>query len=327
LRKLITVSTNKNQAVIAIKTAFVFSGQGAQFHGMGKELYDNFSICKDVFDEADDALSLKLSTICFDEEKLNDLNRTEFCQPAILTLSTACFRLLSDAGFQADAMAGLSLGEYSALTSGGAFLFRDAVRLVRKRGQFMAEAVPEGQGAMSAILGLSAAALEKACLDAAPFGIVVCANYNAPGQIVIAGTTAAVAEAEKYALAAGASRAVRLQVSGAFHTELMRPAAERLAEALNKTPVHALSVPVISNTDAQAIPSRDAVIPTLLKQIVSPVRWSESVENMIAAGVDTFIELGPGKTLSSFIKKINRDVNIYNIQDIKSYEKTLNGLQ
>lgn len=309
--------------MVSIKIAFVYSGQGAQYTGMGKELYNNFRICKDVFDEADSALSMHISKVCFDINEADKLGSTEYCQPAILTLSMACCKLLAEADIHAGIMAGLSLGEYSALTCSGAFGFPEAVGLVRKRGRFMAEAVPQGIGAMSAILGLEASKLEKACLDAEDNGYVICANYNAPGQIVISGEVKAVERAEQLALEYGAKRAVRIKADGPFHTAMLNPAAQRLEEELNKIKINNMKINVISNIDAKIIKSKDDIIPTLLKQIVSPVRWEQSIRNMIADGINTFVEIGPGKTLSALIKKINREVKIYNIEDLRTYENVL----
>ncbi len=307
-----------------MKTAFLFSGQGAQYSGMGKELYSNFGVFRQVFDEADAALPFSVSSVCFDENESAKLSETKYCQPAILTFSTACFKLLEQAAIKPDVMAGLSLGEYSALTASGVFDFSDAVRLVNKRGEFMAEAVPSGQGAMSAVLGIETERLEQICDQVTSEGYyVICANYNAPGQIVISGEVLGVERAEKLALENGAKRAVRLDVSGPFHSKMLMPAAQMLEAELQNICINDMNTPVVSNVDADFIKSKDDVVPTLLKQIVSPVRWEQTIRNMLSDGVERFIELGPGKTLCAFVKKVKRDAKIYNIEDIKSYENVI----
>lgn len=307
-----------------MKIAFVFSGQGAQYPGMGKELYDNFDVCRNIFDKADKALDLKISDICFTEN--DKINETEYTQPAILTMSIAVFELLKEKGIKADFLAGLSLGEYSALVAGGAFDFEQTVKLVRKRGKFMTEAVPKGQGAMSAVLNLSADLINETCEEVSAFGRVMIANYNAPGQIVIAGDTSAVAEAEKIVIEKGAKRAVRLNVSGPFHTSLLKPASDKLDLELNNISINEMNTPVLTNLTGDVIDSKDSIHNILIKQVMSPVKWEQSVLKMIELGADTFIEVGPGKTLSSFIKKISKDVKVFNVEDIKTLEKTCKGI-
>ncbi len=310
-----------------MKTAFIFSGQGAQYAGMGKELYENFPVAKEVFDQADEVLGYSIREICFlDEEKLGE---TEFAQPAILTMSIAAMRVLEEKGIHADMAAGLSLGEYTAYVASGAMKFEEAVALVQKRGKFMAEAVPSGEGAMYAILGLDTELVEEACREAQEkgLGLVIPANYNAPGQIVIAGVTKAADEAAELAKAKGAKRAVKLKVSGPFHTPLLAPAAEKLTPELEKMDISPMQIPVFTNVDASRVASEKDIIPILSKQIVSPVRFSTIVENMYNEGADTFIELGPGKSLCGFVKRTVKGVTILNVEDQASLDKTLGKLQ
>ncbi len=307
-----------------MKIAFIFSGQGAQYNSMGKELYDNFEVCKNAFDEADDALGFKISELCFGQS--DDLNKTEFTQPAILTMSCAVSRLMAQNGVKADYAAGLSLGEYSALVESGVFDFNDAVCLVRKRGKFMTEAVPAGEGAMTAVLNLSAELIEQACKEAEEFGTVMISNYNCPGQIAIAGNKAAVEKAEELVMQKGAKRAVRLNVSGPFHTSLLEPASQKLNAELKNIKINDLKIPVITNLTGDLIKDKSDIVDILTKQVMNPVKWEQSVKRLIELGVDTFVELGPGKTLSSFVKKISRDVDTFNVEDIKTFEKTMKGL-
>ncbi len=307
-----------------MKIAFMFSGQGAQYVGMGKELYDQFPICKQVYDTADALLDFSVTSLCFAENDL--LNKTEFTQPALLTTSVACMKLLMAQGIMPDYVLGLSLGEYTALVAGGVLAFEDAVPLVRKRGKFMTEAVPDGVGAMSAIMGLDRDVVNEVCEQSLHIGFICASNYNAPGQIVIAGVKEAVEEAEKRASEKGAKRVIRLNVSGAFHTKLLEPASVKLGEELDKIEIHDMKIPVLTNLTGDCIQLKDDVKQTLMQQVMSPVKWEDSIQTLLALGVDTFIELGPSKTLSSFVKKINKDVTILNVEDIKSFEKTCKGL-
>lgn len=306
-----------------MKTVFMFSGQGAQYAGMGKDLYDNFSVAKEVFDRADEVLGYSIRDICFQDEA--KLGETEFAQPAILTMSIAVLRVLEENGVRADMTAGLSLGEYSAYVASGAMDFEEAVALVQKRGKFMAEAVPSGEGAMYAIIGLDTALVEEACSEAsAETGeLAVPANYNAPGQIVIAGKAAAAAKAAELAKEKGAKMAVQLKVSGPFHTELLQPAADKLGPELQKMHISPMKIPVYTNVNAQVVPSEQDIIPILTKQICCPVRWEDIVRNMADAGADTFIELGPGKTLNGFVKRTLKGVINVNVEDSSSLDKTL----
>lgn len=311
-----------------MKTAFIFSGQGAQYAGMGKELYDNFDCVKKVFDKADSVLDFKVTDMCFGEDER--LNETEYTQPALLTMSYAIAKLMEEKGLKADYAAGLSLGEYSAHTASGTMSFEDAVKLVRKRGKFMTEAVPKGEGAMCAVLNLGADKIQEVCDEVSDIGRCMIANYNAPGQIVIAGDKNAVEKASEAVVEKGAKRAVMLNVSGPFHTSLLKPAAEKLSEELKSVELNDMNIPVITNLTAEVVKDKSEVKDILVKQVMNPVRWEQSVKKMIELGVDTFVEMGPGKTLSSFVKKaakeVGADVSIYNVEDMKTLEKTLGGL-
>jgi [acyl-carrier-protein] S-malonyltransferase len=289
--------------------AFVFPGQGSQKVGMGQALADAFPECRAVFDEADAALGEPLSTICF--EGPEDLLRlTENTQPAILTVSVAAARLLAARGIVPGIAAGHSLGEYSAHVAAGTLLFADAVRIVRRRGRYMQEAVPVGLGAMAAILGLDAATVARACAEAAEGEIVAPANLNAPGQVVIAGTAAAVARAGDRAKALGAKRVVALPVSAPFHCELMRPAQDRLAPELRALAVRSPIVPVVANVDAEAKTDGQAAVEALVQQVAAPVRWEEVVRRLASAGVRAYVEVGPGAVLSGLVRKIDREARV-----------------
>mgnify|MGYP003175235232 FL=1 len=306
-----------------MKTVFMFSGQGAQYAGMGKDLYENYAVAKEVFDRADEVLGYSIKDICFsDEEKLG---LTEFTQPAILTMSIAAMKVLQENGINADMTAGLSLGEYSALVASGAMRFEEAVALVQKRGKFMSEAVPAGKGGMFAIIGLDTALVEKACEEAVKEvgGVAVPANYNAPGQIVIGGDAATVEKAGEIAKEKGAKLAVKLKVSGPFHTSLLQPAADKLLPELEKMNIGKMEIPVYTNVTAEVLKSESDIVPTLAKQVVSQVRWEHIIRNMYDAGADTFIELGPGKTLCGFVKRTVKGIVNVNVEDTASLEKAL----
>ena len=297
-------------------TAFVFPGQGAQKVGMGKSLAEQFAVCRDAFAEADDALGESLSGLCFEgpEERLL---LTENTQPAILAMSVAVWRLVDSMGVRPAFAAGHSLGEYSAHVAAGTLSFADALRTVRRRGQYMQEAVPVGTGAMAAILGLDADGVARACTEASAEldRVVSPANLNAPGQVVIAGHADAVARAGELAKAQGAKRVIALNVSAPFHCALMKPAEDRLAPELRALAAHDPRVPVVANVDAE--PKRDgaASIEALIRQVSAPVRWEDVVRRLIADGTQTFVELGPGAVLAGLIKKIDRGVTVMSIEN------------
>ena len=307
------------------KTAFLFAGQGAQYIGMGKELFDQFAVCRHTFEEASESLHMDLASLIFQGDK-EELNLTENTQPSVVTMSIAAYRALSEYGIKPDAAAGLSLGEYSALTASGSFELSEVVPLVRKRGRFMQEAVPEGIGKMSAILGLSEDKIREACEEAKVFGIVEPANFNCPGQIVIGGEVKAVEEAAKLCKAKGAMKTIDLAVSAPFHTSMLKPAAERLKLELMNISIGELHTPVISNVNAEYIKSADEVKGLLYLQVMSSVLWEQSIRKLIEAGVQNFVEIGPGKTLSGFVKKIDRGLGIYNVEDMASLEATAKAL-
>lgn len=307
-----------------MKTAFIFSGQGSQYAGMGKELYDNFDCVKNIFDRADKALGFSISQMCFGEDER--LNQTEYTQPALLTMSTAVAALMKEKGLKCDIAAGLSLGEYSALVEAGVMDFEEAVCLVRKRGRYMTEAVPAGQGGMCAVLNLDADKIQQACDSVKEIGRCMIANYNCPGQIVMAGDKAAVEKAAEIVTELGAKRAVMLNVSGPFHTSLLKSAADKLNAELQNITLKDFNVPVVTNLTAEVVGDKSEVIDILTKQVMNPVKWEQSVRKMIELGVDTFVELGPGKTLASFVKKVSKEVAVYNVEDIKTLDKICEGL-
>lgn len=305
------------------KTAFVFPGQGSQAVGMGKELFDLYPAAKAVFEEADSALGFSITDLCFGGPE-EELRKTFNTQPAILTVSIACQRVLAENGVVPAIVAGHSLGEYSALVAAGALAFADAVRLVRKRGQFMQEAVPLGQGSMAAILGLERDQIIALCREVeAKAGPVQAVNFNCPGQVVIAGATAAVDAAVEALKAAGAKRAIPLPVSAPFHSTLMKPAAEKLAGELAKITVADAKIPVVANVNGQIVTKGDAIKESLVKQAASPVLWEDCVAAMTAFGAVDFVEVGPGKVLTGFTKKIAKDANTLNVEDDGSLQKTL----
>jgi [acyl-carrier-protein] S-malonyltransferase len=293
--------------------AFVFPGQGSQRVGMGQALAETFPECRAVFEEADDALGAPLSRVCF-EGPDEQLRLTENTQPAILTVSIAAARLLASRGIAPAMAAGHSLGEYSAHVAAGTLAFGDAVRTVRRRGRYMQEAVPVGQGAMAAILGLDAAAVAQACREAADGDVVAPANLNAPGQVVIAGTAAAVARAGERAKALGAKRVVPLPVSAPFHCALMQPAQDRLAPELRALPVQRPSVPVVANVDAAPKTDGPSAIEALVRQVSAPVRWEEVVRTLASAGIRAYVEVGPGTVLSGLVRKIDREARVANLE-------------
>jgi len=302
-------ATNGEPRVIA----FLFPGQGSQAVGMGRELADSFPVCAATFAEADAALGEPLSDLIFNGPA-DRLTLTEYTQPAILTMSVAAWRLLDARGCRPSFVAGHSLGEYSAHVAAGTLEFADAVRLVRHRGRYMQEAVPVGQGAMAAILGLDEAGVTQACQEAAEGDIVSPANINAPGQVVIAGSSAAVARAIDRAKALGARRAIPLQVSAPFHCALMQPAAERLAPELRAVAARAPRVPVVANVDAEPKRTVEEAIDALIAQVASPVRWEAVVRRLASEGVTAYVEVGPGTVLSGLAKKTAREATILNLE-------------
>jgi len=302
------------------KTAFIFPGQGSQYVGMGKEFYENFKVAREVFEEADDALRFSMKRLCFEGPE-NDLKLTENTQPAILTASIACLRVLqSEKGAVPEVMAGHSLGEYCALVASGALAFSDAVRMVRLRGRFMQEAVPVGEGAMAAVLGMEREAVERLCEEVASGEVLAPANFNCPGQITIAGHTGAVERAIERVKQDG-KKAVLLPVSAPFHSPLMKPAGERLEKELERIGVNDLNIPVVTNVEAEVNTSKDKVKTLLVTQVSSPVRWEESMRRIIRDEVECFIEVGPGKVLSGLMKRIDSSREIVNVEDIKTLRR------
>jgi len=289
--------------------AFIFPGQGAQKVGMGRALAEAYPVCRATFDEADGALGEPLSRVIFDGPE-EQLTLTENTQPAILAVSTAAFRLLSSRGFAPAFVAGHSLGEYSANVAAGTFAFGDALKLVRRRGQYMQEAVPAGVGAMAAILGLDADRVAQACEEAAGGEVVSAANLNGAGQIVIAGARDAVARAGERARVLGAKRVIALAVSAPFHCALMKPAEERLEPELRALRVDAPHVPIVANVDAELKRDASSAIEALVRQVSSPVRWEAVVRRLASEGVTTYVEVGPGTVLSGLVRKIHREATV-----------------
>ena len=303
------------------KTAFMFPGQGAQYIGMGKEFYEKEASAREIFDKAGKITGLDLTAICFEE---NDrLSVTEYTQIAMLAVETAILKVLLEKGITPDVTAGLSLGEYGALVASGTISAEDAFAIVRRRGVYMQEAVPTG-GAMAAILGLSAEVIEEICQNTE--GIVSVANYNCPGQIVITGEADAVNRAGEALKEKGAKRIVPLQVSGPFHSQMLKGAGERLRKDLERIHLSDFTIPYVANLTADYVYSTENIRESLEKQISSPVKWQQSVERMLADGVDTFVEIGPGKTLSGFVKKMCREATVLNVDGYEDLAKCVEVL-
>ena len=299
------------------KTAVIFPGQGAQYVGMAKDFYDSFEDSKKVFDEADDVLDIELKKICFEEN--DDINKTEYTQPAMVAAEVAIYEHLKNAGLKADVFAGLSLGEYSALVAAGAMTLADGIKTVRRRGILMQNEVPLGMGGMAAVIAMDADKIAEICENTP--GKVQIANYNCPGQIVISGEAEAVKAASAALAEAGAKRVIPLNVSGPFHSQMLVPAGEKLYDFLQGVDVAEGFAPYYCNADSEEITDAAKVKELLKRQVYSSVRWQQTIENMIADGVDTFIEVGPGKTLTGFMKKINREVKSINIATVDDLAK------
>ncbi len=298
------------------KTAFMFPGQGAQHVGMGRDFYERIPVCKEMFELAGKASGLDVAALCFEENE--KINITEYTQIAMLAAEVAMLKAAEEKGLKPDVTAGLSLGEYGALAASGVMSPEDVFKVVRKRGIYMQEAVPNG-GAMVAVLGLDTAVIERICEETP--GMVTIANYNCPGQIVITGEEKAAQTAVEELTKAGAKRCVPLKVSGPFHSPLLTGAGEKLAKELENVEIHEIGIPYIANVTADYVTDKTQVKPLLQKQVSSSVKWQQTIERMIADGVDTFVEIGPGKTLSGFMRKINKDMKVYNIEKTEDLEK------
>jgi len=307
------------------KIAFVFPGQGAQYIGMAKEISEEYKESMEIFRRASTALGFSMEDMVFEGNE-EVLKLTENTQPAILTASVACLQPLIKAGIKPDFVAGLSLGEYTAHVAAGSMSFEEAVVLVKKRGKYMQEAVPAGIGAMAAILGMANEAVEECCKEALSVGFVEPANYNCPGQVVVAGEVAAVEKVTELTKAKGAKRALMLQVSAPFHCKLLEPAAVKLQEELKALEIKEMELPVVTNVTGNVISNKDEIKTLLRSQVMSSVRWEQCVRTMLGEGVDTFVEIGPGKVLSGFIKKIDNSVKILNVENLESLKNTLAAL-
>ena len=297
------------------KIAYIFPGQGAQKAGMGKDFYENCALSREIYEKSSQLLGFSMEELCFEENDRLDI--TEYTQAALVTTSVAMLAQIEEMGYTPDVTAGLSLGEYCALVSCKAMTFEDAVKVVRQRGILMQEAVPLGQGAMAAVLGMTAEQIDQV-VD--PIDGVEVANYNCPGQIVISGKTDAVQTACQALKEAGAKRTVPLKVSGPFHSSMLAGAGKKLGEVLEPVVLTEHSIPYVTNVTASYVEGTEEIKDLLVLQVSSSVRWQQSVENMIAAGVDRFVEIGPGKTLASFVKKISREVSVYNVNTWESLE-------
>lgn len=309
------------------KIAFIFPGQGSQYVEMGKEFYEKFEESKEIFEIANNALGFNLIDICFNDSE-NKLNLTKITQPAILTVSVAILEALKKYNITPSATAGLSLGEYSALVCSGSLDFETAVKLVHKRGSYMQEAVPVGVGGMVALIGMDRENVIKMCEDLSKtHGILEPANFNCPGQIVLGGEMKAIDEACEKAAEYGAKRAVKLAVSAPFHTSMLKPAGDKLKEDLANIEFKGLQLPVIANVTSEYIADENEIASLLEKQVYNSILWEDSIRRLINDGFDTFIEIGPGKSLCGFMKKIDKSVNSYNIENIKTLEKVISKLE
>jgi len=307
------------------KVALIFPGQGSQRVGMGKDIADRNPEARAVFDEASAALGYDLARLCF-EGPVEQLDRTEYTQPALLATSVALYRILEQKLLQVAMMAGHSLGEYSAIVSAGGLKFTDAVILVRDRGRYMQEAVPEGTGLMAAVLGLDRETIGVVCREASSYGIVSPANYNSPGQIVIAGEKTAVEAAIRLAKEKGAKKVIPLPVSVPSHCALMEPAGRRLQESLERMVIGDLRVPLVTNVEAKPVTAGKVIRQALIRQLAHPVLWEDSIHTMIASGIEIFIEVGAGRVLSGLVKRIHREAQVWNVENSQSLKETIHGL-
>jgi len=298
------------------KIAFMFPGQGAQYVGMGKDFYDQITVSKDAFQTASKVVGLDLEKLCFEENA--DLNITEYTQIAMLTVEVAMLYALEEKGIKSDVNIGLSLGEYGALVASGVLSYEDACKVVRRRGIYMEKEVPAGQGAMSAVLGIDGSVIEDCIANIE--GNVQIANYNCPGQIVISGDLKAVTEAGKALTEAGARRVIPLNVSGPFHSQLLKGAGDKLGTILDEVTINEIKLPYVANYSAKYVTDKNDVKELLKKQVYSSVKFEQSIKMLIEDGVDTFIEIGPGKTLSGFVKKISKDVKVFNVEKVEDLE-------